>query len=195
MTISGGSLHQERTPGAGAGRADRRLGFRDTLSGMGAPSGRGTIVRRADPRDAGTLGALRRQLFDEIDHPNIDATAALAFTNAAIDAFDRGLRDGWCEAWLAEDGEGAVVGAAALLVSFRLPSPASMLEREGYLLSVYTAPEWRRRRVARDLVAAAVEYARANGLARIRLHATAEGRGVYRALGFVSRVDEMELLL
>jgi hypothetical protein len=37
--------------------------------------------------------------------------------------------------------------------------------------------------------------ARALGLARIRLHATAEGEPVYAAAGFRPRTDEMELRL
>jgi ribosomal protein S18 acetylase RimI-like enzyme len=80
-----------------------------------------------------------------------------------------------------------------LLLFPRLPTPALPPTREGYLLNVYTRPAWRGRGVASALVDAAVADARALGLARIRLHATAEGQPVYAAAGFRPRTDEMEL--
>lgn len=66
---------------------------------------------------------------------------------------------------------------------------------EGYLLSIFVAPEWRRRGVATALVAAAIHAARERGLRRIRLHSTPEGRRTYERAGFVARLNEMELRL
>jgi GNAT superfamily N-acetyltransferase len=60
---------------------------------------------------------------------------------------------------------------------------------------VYVAPESRRHGVAPALVVAAIDAGRRRGLARIRLHATPEGRSVYERLGFTRRDDEMELVL
>jgi GNAT superfamily N-acetyltransferase len=67
-------------------------------------------------------------------------------------------------------------------------------ERKGYLLNVYTEPRWRGHGVAGALVAAAAR-GRELGMARLRLHTTAQGRPVYAAAGFIPRQDEMELVL
>jgi ribosomal protein S18 acetylase RimI-like enzyme len=150
-------------------------------------------VRKATAGDAATLGRLRHALFRESGRQpeagappfEADATAALAETIAR----------GTCEAWLAESDAREAIGSVALLLLPRLPSPESRAQQEGYLLNVYTLPEWRRRGVAASLVAAAVARARELGLARIRLHATEDGQRVYAAAGFQSRQDEMELRL
>jgi GNAT superfamily N-acetyltransferase len=82
-----------------------------------------------------------------------------------------------------------------MLIYPRLPSPESSATSEGYLLNVYTTPEWRARGVAAALVSASIIRARELGLGRIRLHATEAGQRVYEKVGFRPRVDEMELIL
>jgi GNAT superfamily N-acetyltransferase len=150
-------------------------------------------VRRATVADASVLAQLREALFRESGRP--PAGDLPPFVEDAATAFATTLATGTCEAWLAESNEGQAIGSVAMLVVPKLPSPESRAPREGYLLSVYTAPEWRRRGVATALVAAAIGRARELGCGRIRLHATESGRSVYAAAGFEPRQDEMELRL
>jgi GNAT superfamily N-acetyltransferase len=157
------------------------------------PAPSAIAIRSATAADAARLAAQRCRLFEEIAHYESPAHKT-AFEAAAETAFRESLSDGTCAAWLAESG-GAPVGSVALLIYPRLPSPASPARREGYLLNVYTVPEWRGVGVATALVAVAVKKARELGLARIRLHATAKGHPVYAAQGFAARDDEMELKL
>jgi GNAT superfamily N-acetyltransferase len=117
---------------------------------------------------------------------------------AAFEALSSaGLRDrierGECFAWIAEPEAAQAVASTALLVFPRLPTPTSLAQQEGYLVSVHTDPAWRGRGLATALVAAAKAKARELGLARIRLHTTMAGRRVYAAAGFAPRDDEMEL--
>jgi GNAT superfamily N-acetyltransferase len=151
------------------------------------------VIRPAGPADAAVLAGQRRAMFAELQQPAPPGQEA-AFDELSTAAFRDGLADESCLAWLAAAGS-QTIGCVALLIFPRLPSPASFARREGYLLNVYTAAAWRRLGVATALVAAAVAQARAIGLARIRLHATAEGRFVYAAAGFESRANEMELTL
>ena|SRR5206468_214504 len=156
-------------------------------------------IRRARPADLEALVTTRVALFRELGHGPSDATL-LAFQTACRPPMVEVLRDGRGAAWLAtgDDGavrDGAVRGAAILLDYLRLPSPANLATREGYLLNVWVAPEWRRQGVASALVEAAIEESRLRRLARIRLHATVDGRSVYARLGFSGREDEMELVL
>ena len=148
-------------------------------------------VRLATAEDAQTLGALRTELFTELGR--LSASGQPAFERAAADALADAIDRGDCFAWLAESAPGQPIGSVAMLIYPRLPSPDAPERREGYLLNVYTAPDWRGRGVAGSLVNAAIVKGRELGLARIRLHATAAGQRVYAAAGFALRDDEMEL--
>ena len=151
------------------------------------------FIRPAFADDATILTALRRALFEELGQQLTPEKVAI-FENESTAAFASGLEQGSCLAWIAE-ADGRAVSSVALLLFPRLPTLDVLAQREAYLLNVYTAPEWRGRGAATALVAAAVAEARTLGMARIRLHASAEGQRIYSAAGFASRVDEMELRL
>src|SRR4030095_4578176 len=150
-------------------------------------------VRTATIADAPRLGQLREAMYRELGrNPDPDAPA---FRVQSAVAFADSFRTGTCEAWLAESPDGLAIGSVAMLIYPRLPSPELAATREGYLLNVYTVPGWRKRGIAATLVDASITRARELGLARIRLHASDAGHGVYKKAGFIARLDEMELTL
>ena len=151
------------------------------------------VIREASASDADALADQRAALFEELGQL-ASGDAPDPFRHHSAHAFRQGLDDGTCYAWVAISA-GAVVASTALLVFPRLPTPASLATQEGYLLNVYTEPSHREKGLATSLVATAINKARALGLARIRLHATAKGALVYAAAGFLGRTDEMELKL
>jgi GNAT superfamily N-acetyltransferase len=162
-----------------------------SLPGAADPGGR---MRVASALDAALLTRLRAALFDDL-RMGAGAEGALAFERACEPVLTRLLAEGSARAWLIEDESGVAVATATLLLYPRLPTPTDLRASEGYLLGVWTAPGWRRRGLARALLAAAIEEARRLGLARIRLHATEEGRPLYAALGFAGKPSAMELRL
>jgi len=149
-------------------------------------------IRPATEGDAAALAAQRVAMFREMGQTPV--AGPLAFEHQSAAAFADSIARGVCFAWLADTGRG-FAGSVAMLIYPRLPSPALAATREGYLLNVYTVPDWRGQGVATALVATAITKARALGLARVRLHATAQGQPIYAAAGFVARADEMELTL
>jgi len=64
----------------------------------------------------------------------------------------------------------------------------------GNILNVYTAVEFRRRGLARELVKAAMEWCRCNGVDVVVLHASADARRLYESMGFAG-TNEMRLQL
>ena len=153
------------------------------------------LIRRATAADAGALARCRLELFREIDHdPSAEREAEfVALCECTMARFaDAGL----ATAWLAEAPEDlSAIGSIVLLAYPRLPTLTSSGTDEGYIVSVYVAPAWRRRGLASALTDTAIAYAREVGMARVRLHATPVGREVYERAGFRRRDDAMEIEL
>ncbi len=63
-----------------------------------------------------------------------------------------------------------------------------------YIANIYTLPDWRGRGIATTLTRAILDAARATGLPRVWLRASALGRPVYERLGFVSNLAYMEFV-
>jgi GNAT superfamily N-acetyltransferase len=113
-------------------------------------------------------------------------------------AFFRGtIESGEYVAWLAVPRHvpGLVVGGAGVLLRPMLPrpTPAGVVQgREALIANVYTEPAWRRRGLAALLMRHILDFTRANGIHRVLLHASKEGRPLYESLGFVP-TSEMRL--
>jgi GNAT superfamily N-acetyltransferase len=91
--------------------------------------------------------------------------------------------DGDFVAWLVEIDD-LPAGTAAILWYPHPPGPRSLIGLEAYVLNVYTKPKFRRRGVARALIARVIADARAVGVRRIWLRSSREGRPLYEELGF-----------
>jgi len=92
--------------------------------------------------------------------------------------------------WLALDGDAVVGGAGAVLLDWG-PTRANPCGTMARIVNVFTAPEWRGRGVARSLIVAVMSDCEGRGIREFNLAATAEGRGLYGALGFEGYPAEM----
>lgn len=151
-------------------------------------------LRRATIADADNFAAQRCALAWE-SHALAPGPAADAYAAATRAAFVTAVERDVCLVWFAHSDADEVAGSSALYLVDRLPSPPNPGTREGYLAHLFVTPAWRRAGVGSALVRAIHDEARARGLARIRLHATASGRALYERFGFTPRVDAMELRL
>lgn len=147
-------------------------------------------IRLAEAKDATNLARLRLRLFQEIQ-PTVTADES-RFVPECTRAYLRLFELAGGRVWVAEAEGGEIVSTLTVLERARLPTPTSPKEREGYVVGVYTVPTWRRRGLASDLLRTAIDDARAEGLARLRLHATDLGRLVYARVGFTDRPGSME---
>ncbi len=96
-------------------------------------------------------------------------------------------------AFLVEDPEGRPVGSGAIWLQPQQPRPGRLATlRWPYVMSMYTEPGARGRRVASRLVAEMVEWATEHGYPRIFLHASNLGRPIYARAGFENG-NEMRL--
>lgn len=103
------------------------------------------------------------------------------------------ISDGSFRAWLA-CAQDRVVAGGAVVVSPWPAHPYDLECRRATILNVYTNPEYRRRGIARQLMQTMIAWCKGEGLARVTLHASDDGRHLYESLGFEPS-NEMRLKL
>ncbi len=151
----------------------------------------GYRVRRATLRDLDALVVHRRKMWEAIGD----------YAPAQLDAHDRlyrrwarqRMRTGGFVGWVVTAGGDAVASGAVWLQEIQ-PHPLVRLGPVPYLLSMYTDPRHRGKGLATRIVREAMRWAKRRGYVRMTLHASTQGRGVYRQLGW-KRTWEMRARL
>lgn len=151
-------------------------------------------VERAGAAELADFLRLRIALFRDAGQarPSFDWSALEPRTRTI---YSRGIEAGTLLVWLARSAAGEAIGSIAMYALARLPTPSCPSGEEGYVVNVYTVPEWRRRGVGTALMQAVLAESRARKLDRLRLHSTAEGRKLYERCGFREHPDHMQILL
>jgi len=148
-------------------------------------------VRPTGVADIPALVAMRRAMFVSMGHTEEAVLAALVEASTAY--FHQALPAGEFCGWVAEAG-GQIVGCGGLVVHRIPPTTYNLDGRVGYIMNMYTLPGWRRRGVARAIMAAMLSWLQAQGISVAALHATPQGRPLYEQLGFAP-TNEMRALL
>lgn len=149
-------------------------------------------IRRARVTDIPELLRLRGVMFHDM-HFDIASTEWIDSTSTSFKrhlplatiigaVMDRVPEPGLCASGLLQIQEG--------LGSPRFPKGAV-----GHISSVTVDPEWRRQGIGESLLRFLIDEARTLGLERIELHATPDGEGIYRKLGFHDCQGGVELRL
>ena len=151
----------------------------------------GFAIRRASIDDINTLAAHRRSMFLDMgyrDEAALDAMAAKC-QPWLLTRMNRGEY----LAWLAIAPDRSIVAGTGLWLMDWIPHMIGA-GRRGNILNVYTAVEYRRRGLAGELLKAAMQWCRSNGVDVVVLHASAEGRRLYESMGFAG-TNEMRIQL
>ena len=140
------------------------------------------LVREATVADVPTLVRQRFSMFAELrdaseaDRPILEAAIARYLAEA--------IPAGLFRAWLVETN-GAPVAGGGIQLRPLVPRPGyTQGEPEAIVLSIWTDPEHRRRGLARRVMDALLAWCQANGVRRVCLHASPDGRALYEQLGF-----------
>lgn len=152
----------------------------------------GYSIREATPADAPAIARQRALMFRDMGSMPEALVEPLAAAGAR--EFAELVAKGAYQGWLAEggEGEGVVAGIGVLVrpVATRpLTRPSGevvLVDREGLVMNAYTVPTHRRRGLARALLGHVLEWTREEGLHRVVLHASSEGRALYEQVGFVA---------
>jgi len=150
------------------------------------------VVRPATSADAETLIGHRRAMFFEMGYWDEDRLSAMC------EAFRPWLlarmTSGEYLAWVAVAPDAGIVAGLGLWLMDWPPHMIGPGARRGNILNVYTDSRYRRRGIARSLMAVAINWCRDHGIAAIILHASPDGKALYEKLGFQPS-NEMRLLL
>jgi GNAT superfamily N-acetyltransferase len=149
-------------------------------------------LRLATANEAGVIARHRALMFRDMGE--VDDQGAAIIENASEDHIAALIEAREYFGFLAEQ-DGTVIGGGGAWLRPVLPRPGTLQgAKEAYVLNVYVEPEHRRSGVARAIMKAILEWSHEQRLARVVLHASKEGRGLYESLGFES-TNEMRLLL
>ncbi len=149
-------------------------------------------IREATPDDLSVIVTHRRRMFEDMGHSN-PALLDAAEPEVRRWTADR-LANGRYRGWLAVEPGGAVVAGSGLWLLDWPPGNLDMTPYRGYILNVYTQPDYRGRGLARRTVQAAVDWCAEQGIRVVILHASDQGRPIYESLGFTP-TNEMRLIL
>ena len=156
----------------------------------------GIEVRRAGRGDIADVVRLRWEMCVEQGVADADDQEGYDRYAAALhDFLERWIDDEQCRVFVAVDeGSWKRVAMAALWLWPVLPWPGGLAQWQGHVTSVYTIPGYRRRGIARRLMAAVRDAAAAHGATRLVLETTPMSAPLYQDLGFVaSRIVELRL--
>ncbi len=149
-------------------------------------------ILRLDEKSADDFWRLRIALFEELGEvgKNEDVAKLRAATKHYY--LTHINRDLIC--WgVFQNEKLAAVGSLCLFT--RIPYKENPSGTEGYILNIYTSPQYRERGFANKLLDCIFDYSKKNNIKRLWLNSSDKGRELYSKRGFVKKENEMELFL
>ncbi len=145
--------------------------------------------RKLTEKDLDTFIELRiRQLREEGATEDMDLKPALS------DYYQRHMADGTFVSWLAVCGD-QIVGTSGMSFVEKPPHFGCESGKTGLLSSMYTAPDYRRQKIASELLARVVNEAKEYGCGSVWITASDMGVKLYSHFGFVKNNHFMQYKL
>ncbi|MER8056010.1 MULTISPECIES: GNAT family N-acetyltransferase [unclassified Streptomyces] len=157
-----------------------------------------SLARRATPEDAAEVLRLRQVMIDSLGRPGF--TGETGWHAESLPLLRARLGDAGADfgAFVVESPErpGKLAALAAGTVDYRVGTPHNPRGRVGYVFSVATDPDARRRGYARACMDALLAWLRERGAGHVLLTASPDARPLYESLGFTRDPDpSMRLML
>lgn len=150
-------------------------------------------IYKSGEEDKDSFVKLRIELFDELGERDEKITEAELKRELESYYLEHINKDFFC--WFAEI-DGKVIGVASMCMFCRIPYYQNPVGLEGYILNVFTLPQYRKNGAASRLVKEIIDFSRKGSIKRLWLNASDAGRKIYKTLGFSdSYENQMELFL
>jgi GNAT superfamily N-acetyltransferase len=141
-------------------------------------------IREAGVGDLEHVVRHRLAMFEEMGYR--EGAVLEQVEKVSREYFGEALLSGAYRGWMAEDGDGSVVGGGGIVVAAWPGYPGEKRAERAWILNMYTEPGARRRGLAKRLVETMIEWCRERGFSAVSLHASDAGRPLYEAVGFQS---------
>lgn len=149
----------------------------------------------ATTTDIPLLVDYRMRFLDELATQKPDANASQTVRGSIEQYLLKAMNDGTYLCWLAKEN-GVVIAIGGLVIREQPANYGCPNGRTGYILNMYTQPDYRRTGVGAAILEHIIQSAREADLSLLDLHATFKGESIYRQYGFTgpgSPVLEMKL--
>ena len=149
-------------------------------------------ILQLDEKFADDFWLLRKELFEELGEvsQNMDTSELkLATKQYFLSHVNKDLIS-----WGIFQRE-KLVAIGSLCLFTRIPYNENLSGLEGYILNIYTAPQFRKRGYANQILDTIIEYSHKNKIRRLWLNYSEPGKRLYTEKGFTEKNNEMELFL
>lgn len=138
--------------------------------------------RKLKPEDLDVLVKYRMLFLTELQNPS-DENKKQLLEESLINYFRMTLQNDTFIAWAAEY-ENNPVSFGGMVIQ-EIPGHFNFISgKQGYILNMYTLPEYRGNGISTLLLKELIKEAKAAGLTKVYLHATSDGINIYKNAGF-----------
>lgn len=141
------------------------------------------VIRPITLEDAETIAHHRHRMFVDDGVPDNETTRSRI--QAFLPWVKARIQFGTYTGWFAIVEEKVVAGVGMIMLDWP-PHDLHAEPLRGYVLNVYTEPEYRGRGIAKQLMKQLMKEAKARQITVVALHASKMGKPVYEKLGFQS---------
>ncbi|MCM3117250.1 GNAT family N-acetyltransferase [Neobacillus sp. MER 74] len=148
---------------------------------------------KASIEDIDKIVSLRLELFKELGEVKNPHKVNLLETSTR-EYLQKALPDNEFISYMAKVN-GETVSISGMVLFKRPPYLENLQGIEAYILNMYTVPEFRGNGLARRSLEYCIDEGKKSGVKRIWLHASKDGKQLYKKMGFTMKDSEMELFL
>lgn len=150
-----------------------------------------TIIQRAGIENLDELMQWRMEVLHHVfTLPNNASITELEATNCRY--YEEQLPQGGHIACFARQAD-ETVGCGGICIYDEMPSPDNQSGRCAYLMNIYCRKQYRHQGIGRRIVEWLIREARLQGITKIYLETSAEGRKLYKSMDFKDMADMMKL--
>jgi GNAT superfamily N-acetyltransferase len=144
----------------------------------------GVTIRPVTPEDAEILSTLKIEFLEAIIGAPMSEEKRVFMRELLVPYFAESITSGEYIGRIAEE-KGVPAGTGGVVI-YKLPPFTMGMQsgRKGYVMNIFTCPDFRRRGICRAIMQWLKKDAHAAGVEYLHLHATDMGIDIYRSLGY-----------
>lgn len=150
------------------------------------------IIKRLNIEDVESFLQLRLKLFYELKEIELNEDIE-ELKKSTKEYYLKNIDKTLITYGIFEDNK--IVSIGSLCLFERIPYIENLSGKEGYILNIYTLPEYRKKGYGKNITEKLLECSKEIGIKKLWLNASDEGKKLYTKLGFKEKNNEMEIFL